>query len=199
MRSGMHAQPRRLAAGAPARATLVSITSARPVLARAALALAVLLAGGPLAAQQRMFGLIGEPQPREATLPVSLPPFAAARLIAVDTGSRHRVEIDAQSLAVDQERLVRYSLLVTTAGGARNLTYEALRCDTRERRVMAVGRRDDSWSVTPDSPWRPVVRTNAADLHHAEIAARLCEGAAAASPQPARLVERLQADLTRRY
>jgi hypothetical protein len=167
--------------------------------ARCALALGILLAGGPLAAQQRMFGLIGEPQPLEATLPATLPPLSAARLIAIDSGSRHRVEIDALSLAVDQERLVRYSLLVTTAGGARNLTYEALRCDTRERRVLAVARRDDSWSVTPDSPWRPVVRANAADLHHAEIAGRLCEGAAAASIRPERLVERLQADLTRRY
>ena len=93
MRSGMHARPRRLAADAPARATLVPITSARPVLARAALALAVLLAGGPLAAQQRMFGLIGEPQPLEATLPARLPPFAAALPSAVATGSPHPVTI----------------------------------------------------------------------------------------------------------
>lgn len=170
-----------------------------PGLARCAIAIALGLAGGPLAAQQRLFGLVGEPQPLEVTLPATLPPLPSARLIAIDTGSRHRIEIDALSLAVDQERLVRYSLLVTTASGARNLTHEALRCDTRERRVLAVGRRDDSWSVTPDSPWRPVVRANAADLHHAEIAGRLCEGAAAASPRPERLVERLQADLTRRY
>lgn len=172
---------------------------ARAATAAGALVLGLLLAGAPVAAQQRLFGLVGEPQPLEATLPATLPALSAARLIAVDSGSRHRVEIDANSLAVDQDRLVRYSLLVTTAGGARNLTYEALRCDTRERRVMAVGRSDESWSITPDSPWRPVVRANIADQHHTEIANRLCEGPAAASSRPARLVERLQADLTRRY
>jgi hypothetical protein len=48
---------------------------------------------------------------------------------------------------------VRYVLLVLTPQGARNVTYEGMRCETRERRIYASGRQDGSWSKARNNEW----------------------------------------------
>src|SRR6185436_18152578 len=63
--------------------------------------------------------------------------------------------IDGATLSVSPDRVVRYVLVALSDGGAKNISYEALRCETNQTRRYAVGRADGSWSRTTE-PWRTV-------------------------------------------
>jgi hypothetical protein len=83
--------------------------------------------------------------------------------------SPHRFLIDARSLSVGDDGVVRYTLVVMAAGGARNVTFEGIRCQEREQRYYAVGRPDGSWVRARSAGWR---RIELADVnrHHYELA-----------------------------
>ncbi|MCL2345947.1 MAG: CNP1-like family protein, partial [Desulfobulbus sp.] len=53
-------------------------------------------------------------------------------------------------------------------GGARNVTYEGMRCQTREWRVYASGRADGSWSKARRAEWLPI-RDEAVNRYHAAL------------------------------
>ena len=71
----------------------------------------------------------------------------------VTAATENRFFVDAASLSVGDDGVVRYVLLVQTAGGARNVSYEGMRCETSERRIYALGRSDGSWVKARSSEW----------------------------------------------
>ena len=77
-------------------------------------------------------------------------------LIRFDAGAAtpHRFYVDAPSLSVGEDGVVRYTLVVKTAGGATNVTFEGIRCDTREQKLYATGQREDKWVPVRDPQWR---------------------------------------------
>ena len=91
----------------------------------------------------------------------------ASDLIRFDVGnaSPHRFHIDARSVSIGEDRVVRYTLVVMAAGGARNVTFEGIRCDAREQKYYAVGHPDGSWVRARNPQWR---RVEPADInaHH---------------------------------
>ncbi|MBP8308334.1 MAG: CNP1-like family protein [Burkholderiaceae bacterium] len=170
-------------------------SAARPAAWLLGALLAAAFAAQPVGAQS-IFGLFGEEKPAvEPKLPATLPVPASQSMIEfyVSPTTTNRFAIDGATLAIDQERLVRFALVVTSSSGARNVSYEALRCDRGDRRLLAVGRADGSWSMMPDSTWRPINQGDAVNRQHIELYSRLCEGGAAAATTPERLVARLRA------
>lgn len=71
----------------------------------------------------------------------------------VSAATENRFFIDGATLTVGSDGVVRYVLLVLTPQGARNVTYEGMRCQTRERRIYASGRQDGSWSKARKNEW----------------------------------------------
>lgn len=71
----------------------------------------------------------------------------------VSPTSDGRFQIDTASLTVGSDGVVRYVLVIDMAGGARNVTYEGMRCESRERRIYASGRRDGAWSKSRNNEW----------------------------------------------
>ncbi|UCV23577.1 CNP1-like family protein [Ferribacterium limneticum] len=71
----------------------------------------------------------------------------------VSAATENRFFIDGATLTVGSDGVVRYVLLVLTPQGARNVTYEGMRCETRERRIYASGRLDGSWSKARKNEW----------------------------------------------
>lgn len=71
----------------------------------------------------------------------------------VSAATENRFFIDGATLTVGGDGVVRYVLLVLTPQGARNVTYEGMRCQTRERRIYASGRQDGSWSKARKNEW----------------------------------------------
>lgn len=79
--------------------------------------------------------------------------------------SPHRYFIDPKSLSIGEDGVVRYSLVVKTAGGATNVSFEGMRCDVQQLKLYAFGRADGSWSRARDSRWRRI-EYKESDRHH---------------------------------
>ena len=62
--------------------------------------------------------------------------------------------IDAKSISIGTDGVVRYSLIAKSSSGALNVSYEGLRCSERQVRVYAYGRSDNSWSKARTSRWQ---------------------------------------------
>lgn len=68
----------------------------------------------------------------------------------------NRFYIDGSTLSSDEDGVVRYVLVVRTPGGATNVTYEGLRCETSEYKVYGMGRNDGTWARSRSNEWKPV-------------------------------------------
>lgn len=94
----------------------------------------------------------GEP---EVVLPAYPKP---ENLIAFDasTLTPNRYYIDTKSIHVGEDRTIRYAVVIETQGGARNVSYEGMRCRPSEQKLYATGRRDNSWSEVQTSKWQEI-------------------------------------------
>ncbi|MFN3883870.1 MAG: CNP1-like family protein [Rhodocyclaceae bacterium] len=86
----------------------------------------------------------------------------------VSATTPHRYFIDTASLAVGKDGVVRYTLVVRTQGGIDNVTFEGMRCSTREYKIYATGHADGTWRPVRRSEWRPI-RNNPTYRHHAAL------------------------------
>lgn len=103
----------------------------------------------------------------EAVLPEfpkteNLLPFYVSEMTA------HRFMIDASTLQVGKDGVVRYVLVVQTSGGATNISFEGIRCDAREFRLYASGHREGRWTKARLSEWRPI-ENKPVNRHHAAL------------------------------
>jgi hypothetical protein len=87
-----------------------------------------------------------------------------------------RFFVDQASVSVDKDRIVRYVLVARSPQGIDNVTFEGMRCATREYRVYALGHADGTWSTRP-TPWEtlrgaavaPARRTLARDYFCSDV------------------------------
>jgi hypothetical protein len=86
----------------------------------------------------------------------------------VSAATDNKFFVDPGTLTVGVDGVVRYVLVVLTSGGARNVSYEAMRCETRERRIYASGRIDGTWSKSRSNEWEPI-REAVANRHYAAL------------------------------
>ena len=124
-------------------------------------ALVVLMAAAAAApAQWRLFDSeFDEENKPWSEIEAQLPSYPRTQdLIPFDAGSAtaHRFYIDAPSLSVGEDGVVRYTLVIRTAGGATNVSFEGMRCETREQKYYALGRSDGKWTRARDPQWRRI-------------------------------------------
>lgn len=100
-------------------------------------------------------------------------------LIPFDPGaaSAHGFYVDARSLSVGEDGVVRYTLVVKAAGGATNITFEGIRCELRQQKYYAVGRADGSWGRARNAQWRRIGPREVDRHHNTLYADYLCSGA----------------------
>jgi len=91
---------------------------------------------------------------------IQLPaPPTEENLIRFDAGPARRAFayfVDGASLAVGSDGVVRYTLVARSDAGATNVSYEGIRCSTRERRVYAYARADGNWVASTVSTWKKI-------------------------------------------
>jgi len=75
-------------------------------------------------------------------------------LFEVSAASSNRFYIDTESIAVGSDGVVRYTLVVKGSAGGENISYEGIRCEMREQKYYAFGRRDGTWSTARSGKWR---------------------------------------------
>jgi hypothetical protein len=78
--------------------------------------------------------------------------------------------IDASTLSVGSDGIVRYVLVVRTAGGATNVSFEGINCKDLTWKHYATGRSDGTWvkSRAVRVEWRPI-ENKPVNRHHAAL------------------------------
>ena len=91
-------------------------------------------------------------------------------LIPFDAGAAtaHRFYIDAPSLSVGEDGVVRYTLVIRAAAGSTNVSFEGMRCETKEQKYYALGRSNGSWTRARDPKWRRV-ENRELNRHHSAL------------------------------
>ena len=87
------------------------------------------------------------------------PPPKVEDLIRFDAGPTHRSFehfVDGASITLDPDGVLRYTLVVNSDMGASNVTYEGIRCLTRERKIYAYGLKDGTWRERKEPEWKKI-------------------------------------------
>ncbi len=97
-------------------------------------------------------------------------------LVGFDVGqaSPHRFYIDAPSLSIGKDGVVRYTLVVRTAGGATNVSFEGIRCEVRRQKYYAMGNADGTWTPARNPHWRRIEYQDPDRRHLALVDDFLC-------------------------
>lgn len=88
-----------------------------------------------------------------------LPAYPAdENLIPLNVGavSAHRYFIDGKSVSTGGDGVARYTMVIKTSGGATNISFEGMRCESREQKYYAIGRADKTWARARNPQWRPI-------------------------------------------
>ncbi|MBN3724486.1 hypothetical protein G3N92_09850 [Burkholderia sp. Ac-20379] len=94
----------------------------------------------------------------------TLPPLPqASNLIPFEVSQNTPLQfsVDDKSLTVGTDGIVRYTSVITSPAGARNVTYEAIRCDTYEwRQYAALNADHNGWDRTVETDWTRIENGN---------------------------------------
>ncbi|MEB0141136.1 MULTISPECIES: CNP1-like family protein [unclassified Undibacterium] len=105
--------------------------------------------------------------------------------------------IDGSSISIAADNSIRYTLVATSGTGVKNISYEAIRCDSYIRKLYAFGRPDGSWSPSRRNEWDRI-STNGTNLpQHVLYTDFFCEGNTIAGKVPL-LLRRFEAARLRR-
>ncbi len=108
---------------------------------------------------------------------VQLPAYPKAEnLIPFNASSatRNRHFIDADSISVGEDKVVRYTVVIEAAGGAKNVSFEGLRCESGERRLYAYGHPDGTWSKARNVKWEGIKFRSLLSYHKALYEDHFC-------------------------
>lgn len=129
---------------------------------------------------------------KEVAVQLPAAPLAESLLpFYVSATATQTFAIDAKSLTLGADGVIRYTLVTSSASGAKNVSYEGIRCSSFEKKLYAFGRPDGSWSRSRSDKWEPI-RSNAANRQHAALAKDyFCQGLTVAG-KAVQMVERIR-------
>ncbi|MBI2959752.1 MAG: CNP1-like family protein [Betaproteobacteria bacterium] len=84
--------------------------------------------------------------------------------------------IDPASVSVGKDGVIRYALLARSPSGAKNLSFEGIKCKGRESKIYAFGRPDGTWSQARDPKWARITGMQANRQHAALADDFFCPG-----------------------
>ena len=132
--------------------------------ARVLLALALLLPLGAYAAMATTWSGweydYDEERRSWKEIQAQIPPYPKTQnLVLLEAGSEtaHRFYIDTASISLGEDGVYRYTTVVKTAGGATNVMFEGMRCETREGKLYALGHSDGTWGRARNPKWQRIV------------------------------------------
>ncbi len=88
-----------------------------------------------------------------------LPPYPKAENeveFYVGPATPHHFFLDKHSINIGADGVVRYTLIVKAAGGAENVSFEGIRCTSKEMKIYAIGGMNGQWVEPLHSEWRNV-------------------------------------------
>lgn len=112
-------------------------------------------------------------------LSAQLPPYPKTENLvefSVSSATRNRHFIDSASISVGEDEVVRYTVVIEAAGGAKNVSFEGVRCETGERRLYAYGHADGTWSKARNAGWEGIKMRSLLSYHKALYEDHFCPG-----------------------
>jgi len=92
----------------------------------------------------------------------------------VSSATRNKHFIDAESVSVGEDRVIRYTVVIEAAGGATNVSFEGMRCEAGERRLYAYGHPDGTWSKARNAVWEGIKFRSLLSYHKALFEDHFC-------------------------
>ena len=84
--------------------------------------------------------------------------------------------VDTASVSIGADKVVRYTVVTRTEGGAVNVMYEGMRCETWEKKTYAFGHPDGKWSRSRRDKWQPIRDIGANRIDGALFRDYFCDG-----------------------
>ena len=84
---------------------------------------------------------------------------------SVSSATANSYAIDAASLSVGKDDVVRYAVVINSPRGARTVNYEGMRCDPSEYKIYAFGHPDNTWSKNRYAKWEPYALRSLLSYH----------------------------------
>jgi len=109
---------------------------------------------------------------------VELPPWPEpGRLLEVAVNRANfpfRVYIDPDSVSIGDDGVLRYTVVVVSTTGSRNISYEGMRCSKRSYRRYAYGA-GGGWSPLEGKPWRQLLESGMDNYRYVLYRDYLCD------------------------
>lgn len=83
----------------------------------------------------------------------------------METMGSFQVAVDSASIDIGKDGVIRYVLIAKSGGGGENISFEGIRCETRERKLYAIGRSDKTWGQVRNASWA-VYGSNPRSYHY---------------------------------
>lgn len=148
------------------------------ILRRAVLAGALLAACAGALAQSFDEDFDDEDKPWQEVA-VQLPPTPQQQNLAefyLSPNATMKAYIDLNSVSIGTDKVVRYTVETKTEGGAVNVMYEGMRCETWEKKTYAFGHPDGTWSRSRRDKWQPIRDIGVNRIDGALFKDYFCEG-----------------------
>ncbi len=107
-------------------------------------------------------------QEQQEIAPPAFPKQENLKEIYVSPVATNKYLIDASTLTVGVDDVVRYVLVVLTSGGATNVSFEGMHCKEVRWKHYASGHADGTWSKARNPVWRPI-ENKPVNRHHAAL------------------------------
>lgn len=118
-----------------------------------------------------------DPRPIADQIPVfpSYPQDARLKRFFVSSASDNRFYLDPASLSIGKDGIVSYTLVIVSPSNARTVSFEGIRCNSKEFRRYATGQ-SGKWVRSRVSEWQPIEYKDL-NRHHATLYRDvLCDG-----------------------
>ncbi|OGI48858.1 MAG: hypothetical protein A2151_00360 [Candidatus Muproteobacteria bacterium RBG_16_65_34] len=116
-------------------------------------------AKSPFDYEQRGSGYVERPEDIWKESEVAIPAYPEeGNLLPIprQPGSTLKLYVDAGSVSRAPDRVLRFAFVVETPGGARNVFYDGVRCETGEYKTYAIGTSARVLQPVKDAKWRPI-------------------------------------------
>jgi CNP1-like family len=112
----------------------------------------------------------------EVKIPTA-PPSKDLKPFYVSAITQLKFALDAQSIVFGKDEVIRYVVVITSASGAQQVTYEGIRCEKYEWRLYATMQSDGKWNKVANSRWQGIKNTSYNSYHNALVRDAFCENA----------------------
>lgn len=77
------------------------------------------------------------------------------------TATSNAYFVDGKSISIGADQVIRYTTVIRSDAGAENVTFEGMRCETREKKLYYLGRKDGTWGAARSPKWSEVAESGA--------------------------------------